>query len=193
MAFTRFHDDPCRKIKALQQSTGPGRYILDVPGNGSTPAFMNDPHIISQKWGGNLWTNTVNLESALLGINGKANRDALGKDEYSNRNVQSAPAYYPVSGGLTTEQPRATMPAWTVRDKEQTDYYYLPLNPQENTCFPFENNLSTRILEKDHFVKDHNAFINKTFTPLIPFAIQKNLSSSNSGISSSTQDCEKVK
>ena len=28
----------------------------------------------------------------------------------------------------------------------------LPLNPQENVCFPFQNNLSTRIVEKDIFV-----------------------------------------
>ena len=30
-------------------------------------------------------------------------------------------------------------------------YYHLPLNPQENTCLPFLNNLSTRILEKDYY------------------------------------------
>ena len=177
MAFTRFHDDPCRKIKHLQQSTDPGRYMLNVPGNGATPAFMEDPHIISQKWGGNLWTNTVNLESSLLGVNGHISRDCLGKDEYKNRNVQSVPAYYPVSKSLSTEQPRATMPAWTMRDKEQVDWYYLTLNPQENTCFAFENNLSTRILEKDYFTRDHNAFVNNDFKPLIPFSTQSNLSS----------------
>jgi hypothetical protein len=44
------------------------------------------------------------------------------------------------------------MPAWTARDLEQVDWYILPLNPQENTCMPFQNNLSTRILEKDNFV-----------------------------------------
>ena len=55
MSFTRFNDDPCRIKKQLQESTGPGRYIL-------------------------------------------------------------------------------------------------PLDPQENTCIPFQNNLNTRILEKDNFV-----------------------------------------
>ena len=30
----------------------------------------------------------------------------------------------------------------------------LPLNPQENTCKPFQNNLNTRILEKDYFVAE---------------------------------------
>jgi hypothetical protein len=39
------------------------------------------------------------------------------------------------------------------RDLEQVDWYTLPLNPQENTCTPFQTNLSTRILEKDYFVQ----------------------------------------
>lgn len=167
MAFTRFHDDPCRKIKQLQQSTGVGRYQLDMPGNGSSPAFMEDPHIIAQKWGGNLWTNTIDLESSLLGVNGHVNRDCLGKDEFSKRNVSSTPVTYPVSAGLTTEQPRATMPAWTIRDNEQVDWYYLPLNPQENVCLSFQNNLSTRILEKDYFTREYDCINNSNaYTPL---------------------------
>lgn len=160
MASTRFHDDPCRQIKQLQQSTGPGRYYLNVPGNGDTPAFMADPHIIPQKWAGNLWTNTVNLESSLFGINRQINKDCLGKHEYTAFNVQSAPAHYPVSHALTTEQPRAIMPAWTARETEQSHMFYLPQDPQENTCFPFENNVSTRILEKDYFVRNHSSFPN---------------------------------
>ena len=45
-----------------------------------------------------------------------------------------------------------TNPAWWYRDLEQNHNYILPLNPQENTCIPFQNNLNTRILEKDYFV-----------------------------------------
>jgi len=156
MAFTRFHDDPNRKIKQLQQSTSVGRYQLSVPGNGDSPAFMLDPHIIAQKWGGNLWTNTVDLESSLLGVNGTTSRDCLGKDEFAKRNVSSTPASYPVSSALTTEQPRAIAPAWTIRDNEQVAWQYPLFDPQENVCFRFENNLSTRILEKDYFVRDYD-------------------------------------
>ena len=29
----RFHDDPCRINKQLQESTDPGRYMLNVPGS----------------------------------------------------------------------------------------------------------------------------------------------------------------
>lgn len=152
MANTRFNYDPCRTKKQLQQATGPGRYILNVPGNGANPCYMEDPQIIIQKWGGNLRTNSTNLESALLGVNRKfAGRDCLGKDEYTNHMVSSRPIEYPSCSMLYTEQSRAIMPAWTARDLEQVDWYTLPLNPQENTCLPFHNNLSTRILEKDYY------------------------------------------
>ena len=75
MASTRFYYDSCRTIKSLQQSTDPGRYMLNVPGNGDKPAYMEDPHIRIQKWGGNLRTNTINLESDLKGITRPLNRD----------------------------------------------------------------------------------------------------------------------
>ena len=40
MAFCRYNYDDCRTKKKLQESTGPGRYILNVPGNGSDPCFF---------------------------------------------------------------------------------------------------------------------------------------------------------
>ena len=87
MAFTRFHDDPCRIKKQLQQSTDPGRWILNVPGYGDKPQYMADPHVRIQTWGGNLMTNSVELESSLKGINKPLSRDCLGKDEYTKFNV----------------------------------------------------------------------------------------------------------
>ena len=47
----------------MNQSTGTGRYMLNVPGNGSKPCFMEDPFCRLQKWGANLQTNSINLES----------------------------------------------------------------------------------------------------------------------------------
>lgn len=150
MAFTRFHDDPARIQKQLQQSTDPGRWILNVPGNGETPSYMADPHIRIQTWGGNLMTNSVLLEGELRGVGRQLSRDCLGKDQKIN--VQSKPIQYPSNSSLYTEESRTIMPAWTARDLEQVDWYTLPLDPQENTCIPFQNNVSTRILEKDYFV-----------------------------------------
>ena len=77
MAFTRFKYDNCRVEKDLQEQTGPGRYMLDVPGNGTKPCFMEDPYMRMQKWGANLRTNTVNLESSLMGIGKPMTRDCI--------------------------------------------------------------------------------------------------------------------
>ena len=161
MAFTRFNYDSCRTKKQLQQSTDPGRWILDVPGNGLYPCYMEDPHIRIQKWGGNLRTNTINLESELLGVNRRTNKDCYGKDNYQNFNVPNNQIEYPKCSILSTEQSRTTNPAWWYRDLEQVDWQYPPLNPQENVCLPFLNNLSTRILEKDYFVPKRECLINE--------------------------------
>jgi hypothetical protein len=161
MAFTRFKYDDCRTKKSLQQETDPGRWILDVPGNGSHPCYIEDPQIIIQKWGANLRTNTINLESDLLGVNRTLSRDCLGKDNYLKYNVPNEPISYPVCNQVFTDQSRATNPAWWYRDLEQVDWYYPPLNPQENTCLPFQNNLSTRILEKDYFTPKRDCVINE--------------------------------
>jgi hypothetical protein len=151
MAFTRFHDDPCRIIKQLQDSTAIGHYMLNMPGNGSKPLYMDDPFIRMQKWGGNLMTNTVNLESDLLGLTRNYNRDDIKSNDYRLNAVKSNKVVYP-SQMPSTDQSRATHPAWEYRDLEQTKYNILPLDPQLNTCMTFQNNLSTRIIEKDVFV-----------------------------------------
>ena len=154
MSFTRFHDDPCRVAKQLQQSTDVGRWILNVPGNGDKPEYMADLQIRIQGWGANLMTNCINLESELRGVNRPLNKDCLGVDNYTSAKYQtnSQQVQYPTNTSMYTEESRTIMPAWTARDLEQVDWYTLPLNPQENTCMPFQNNLSTRIIEKDYFV-----------------------------------------
>ena len=161
MAFTRFKYDDCRTKKELQQSTDQGRWILNVPGNGDNPCYIEDPQIIIQKWGANLRTNTINLESDLRGVNRQINsRDCLGKDNYKNYNVPNQAIEYPTCNNLFTEQSRATNPAWWYRDLEQNNFDYPPLNPQTNVCLPFQNNLSTRILEKDYFTPKRDCVLN---------------------------------
>ena len=149
MAFTRFKYDEARSKKELQQSTDPGRWVMNVPGNGETPYYMEDPHIRIQNWGANMRTNTINVESDLLGVNRKINRDNTIKDSYVNFVANSDRIEYPATKKLSTEQSRTILPAWTARDLEQVNWYYPQLNPQENVCFPFLNNVNTRILERD--------------------------------------------
>ena len=152
MAFTRFKDDPARIAKQLQQQTDVGKWHINVPGPGDKLPFMEDSHILAQKWGGNINQNAVDIQSTLLGLNKKINRDNVNQFQFKRQNLYSIPMNYPTHKEfLTTEQSRAIMPAWTARDLEQVDWYILPLNPQENTCMPFINNLNTRVLERDYF------------------------------------------
>jgi hypothetical protein len=163
---TRYNSDACRQIKRQQQASDPGRYIMNVPGLGEYPSFIQDPYIIPQKWGGNLRTNSINLDSELRGVNRQLNKDCLGKDEYQRFQFQSKRIIYPTNYTNITDQSRAITPAWEVRDLEQVDWYHLPLNPQENTCIPFLNNLNTRILEKDYFVAKVPCNLSNYYTPL---------------------------
>lgn len=153
MANTRFNYDPCRTIKRLQESTGPSRYILDTPGPGSHPAFILDPAIIPQKWGANLYTNSTTLENHLLGIDKVITKCDRNVTKSLPSPGVSEPIVYPINTDVITESSRLVLPAFLFRSIPQTQTQYLPLNPQENICMPFENNLSTRILEKDYFVR----------------------------------------
>jgi hypothetical protein len=194
MAFTRFKYDECRTKKQLQQSTDPGRWILNVPGNGSTPCYVEDPQIIIQKWGANLRTNTINLESELLGINRPISRDCLGKDNYINFKVDSKEVNYPSCNNLYTEQSRAITPAWMVRDEERNLWGFPVFNPQENVCFSFENNLSTRILEKDYYTPKRDCVVNDINNQLpVSFNLIKGTYVGGPTICSNTNSCDSVK
>jgi len=153
MAFTRFHDDPARVAKQLQQQTDQGRWAIDVPGNGDKPCFMMDPQIIPQKWGGNLWTKSIDIQSSLLGIDRPLTRDCMNA-KYKQYVSGASRIVYPECETLTTEQSRAIAPAWMYRDLPQDHSYILPQNPQANTEMKFSNYVNTRIFEKDNFNRD---------------------------------------
>ena len=60
-----------------------------------------------------------------------------------------------------TAQSRVTHPAFLYRDLEQSNKYPLFLDPQENVCMPFQNNLNTQLLERDRFVPKIPCPLNK--------------------------------
>ena len=154
MSFTRFHDDPCRIAKQVEESSNVGKYIMNVPGNGLKPYYMEDPYVRLQKWGGNLQTNVVAIENSLKGLNRPLKRDCVKENNYKNYLPNSSEVEYP-NYGMFTEQPRAMMPAWNIRGQEQNNFNYLLNNPQNNAEIPFVNNVSSRITEKDYFDKSH--------------------------------------
>lgn len=150
MSFTRFHDDEIRIKKQLQQQTFPGRYLLDVPGQGSSMPFQEDAHLQLQKFGANLRTNTINLESDLLGITRTIGRDDEREQNYKTHEVTSEQISYSKQQPFT-EESRASHPAWMYRDLEHPVWEQPILDPQANLEKPFNDNIQTRILEKDYY------------------------------------------
>mgnify|MGYP001173342708 FL=1 len=151
MSFTRFHDDPARIQKKLEEMTAIGQYQLNVPGNGVNMNYVEDPHIRLEKWGANLSSNSIDIENDLRGQTRLLNRDIT---HYDNHNVVNKPINYGTTKG-SVEQSRATHPAWELRDVQQKRFDDLPFDPQAHVVLPFHSNLQTRILEKDYYKKKY--------------------------------------
>ena len=152
MAFTRFHDDPNRIKKQVMESSFTGRYMLNVPGQGTDLPFIEDPHIRLQHWGANLRYNTVNLESDLRGLTRPLNRDNADLNEYKQFAKEPSAVTYKKSDPFVQET-RASHPAWMYKDLEQTRWETPLLNPHNGLEKGFLENLQTRNLEKDNYVR----------------------------------------
>ena len=150
MAETRFYDDPFRIQKRLELAQGPGNYYLNAPGPGTEVPLEDDVHIRMQRWGANIMTNTVNLESDLLGITRGINRHASDAILYDVAKPQATPLSFPKEKPFV-EESRASHPAWMYKDLEHSHWSFPQLNPQNLATIeqPFAYDLQTRILQRD--------------------------------------------
>ena len=156
MAFTRAYDDKDRVNMFLQQDVDNLKYMVNVPGNGTRPYYIVDPQVRLQKFGANISENIVDINSGLRGMDRVLSRDGFepntgragNSEPFNNQYVKHI---FPTISSTITDQPRATEPAWALRDLEQNNWDYLPSNPQNNTEIQFENNVSSRILEKNNY------------------------------------------
>ena len=138
MAFTRYHDDPCRIMKQLQESTDQGMYHLNVPGTGASMPFIADPHVRLQAWGANRHDQLVTLESELRGIQNKMSRNCKLNEP------KARPKYYATDESEITAVPRSDMPAWELRGTSHMRWEPLLGKPQENSIIPFQVEQTTR-------------------------------------------------
>ena len=149
MSFTRFYDDPIRIEKRLDMATFQGRYQLDCPGQGIHLPFHNEPQLRLQKWGANLHSNTINLESDLRGLSRNLTRDDIERNDYTKHSTQTAPITSFTVENPFVEESRASHPAWMYRDLEQAKWEEPIKNPQMNLDVPFMNNVQTRLLRRN--------------------------------------------
>jgi hypothetical protein len=140
-----------------KQSIRSGMMSLTRPLNPT--AFMDDPYIRQQRWGNNIRVPArlgfIPTETPLDVENNLMSRDVhLSKYCSSKQFPQTKRSTVQIAISQTintpiTQQSRASHPAWMYKDKEQTRWDYLPLDPQENVAMSFSNNLSSRILAKN--------------------------------------------
>lgn len=145
--FTRFHDDEARIQAQMRVQTFAGRYAIDTPGQGIHLPFLEDSQLRLQRWGANLRTETINVESDLLGMTRNLGRDSV---EYKKTAVSSSLPTY-ATAMPTVEESRASLPAWQFRDVEQPRWEEPWMNPQAHLEKTFHDNVPTRLLEKDYF------------------------------------------
>ena len=150
--FTSFRNDNARIKKNLEISTYTGRYMLDVPGPGLDLPFMEDAQVRMQTWGANLQSNRVDLEGELFSINRKISRDYNDQDQYKKFTVESFPIQPFSTRNPFVEESRSSAPAFVYRELETNRWETPWINPQANLEKPFNDNIQTRILEKDNFI-----------------------------------------
>lgn len=152
MAFTRFHDDPVRIQKQIDESTFSGRYMLNTPGQGINMPYQNEVQMRLQRWGANITNDMIHLENDFRGLTRPLNRDLQEMNDYKKHAVNPTQMMYS-SVDPFVEESRASHPAWMYKDLEQPRWEMPWINPQSNLELRFPNNIQTRILEKDYYVQ----------------------------------------
>ena len=139
MAFTRFNYD-YQEHQNYYKNQPTSRYMLNKPGNGDAPAFFEDPYSPP--------TMSANIRSVPNSTpvdiaSGRTRRltKAYTNSEFPNAGVQTSYKNLTTQQAFTDET--RYPPVWMYRDLEQPDEISL-LNPQENVCKTFHNNVNTR-------------------------------------------------
>ena len=152
MSCTRFNYDNCRTSKRLQEATGPGRYLLNTPGFGENPLYIDDPQVRLTEWGGNLrgvnGGHPIDIDSELVGLNMKSSKSDCNK---YNKSFKTEKKDYK-STTFNIDETRASHPAFLYRDLEQTRWETPLFNPQIDNNFHLINNQNSSLIFKDNYV-----------------------------------------
>jgi hypothetical protein len=158
MAFTRFHDDTSRILKANIETTSMCNYRFNEPSNTNAKnVYIDDPHIRMQKSGGTQYSRMVDLEGQLKQMDRNYSRDFID-NQYNTKNaihhkLRQKPIYH--MNKSVTDETRSTHPSWTFRSLQQYRPDVLLENPQNNCSMKFDNNEDTNIIAKDNYRKNH--------------------------------------
>lgn len=155
MSNTRYYDDQLRIQKRLQISTNAGRYALMTPGQGLDLPYVADPHYRLEKWGGNSMTNAIGVEGDLWGLTRRLTHDDINRNDYKKNAVYAMAKSVSVNSNVMVDESRTSLPAFLFRETEMYRWETPFLNPQANLEIPFNNNLQSRIIEKDYWTQNN--------------------------------------
>jgi hypothetical protein len=101
-----------------------------------------------QRWGANHMTDIIGVENSLMGIDRPLTRDCMS-NKYTTPNTNRMEYS---TGTFNVTESFITQPAWNLREYENTKDLGYPVEENHAHVFlPFNNNLGTRIHEKDLF------------------------------------------
>ncbi len=145
--------DGCKTTDDLRVSTGPGRYAIDEPNKYCDACFAPEPTIRQQKWGASLnseFTKT-DVESDLFNINRPSTRTVCNQYDPMNNKVNEARKQTVSECSFPQTFSRLVDPPCTGRAVGWNRWEWLCDNPQEAVMIPFDNYITTRLLQKDQF------------------------------------------
>ena len=145
--------DGCKTSDDLRVTTGPGRYQLDEPNKYCDACFVTEPTMRQQKWGAplNAQFTKTDVESDLFNINRPTTKTACNSYDPVKNSVNAAPKQPVKECSFPQTFTRLVDPPCTLRSSGWNRWEWLCDNPQESVMVPFDNQITTRLQQKDQF------------------------------------------
>jgi hypothetical protein len=149
MSFNRLNFDSCAYKHSLNESIGPGEYMLDR-NNKCSPCFVPSPTVNTNGYGAAICTKElIDVDSELIGITRKAS-DCPSKKYLPSDKAFCQTTLPKECNELDSEYCRISNPPCTLRCRGWNRWEWLCKNPQDNIFMPFDTNINNRQLVKQN-------------------------------------------
>lgn len=160
-AFNRLGYDVQAYQHAVRQSSRPGEYVLDVPGQHCDACLQTDPAVQVGTTGGAACPSRslVDVDSELIGITRRLTRDPNaqylpdGKPQPAcpgPAGAGQAPRPYKPCARATAEDTRLSNPGATLRCTGWNRWEWLCEDPQARALVPFDHLVNYRLVARDN-------------------------------------------
>lgn len=151
MSFNRLDYDPCTYRADLDQSVGPGNYLVATPGPHCLPCFSGDPWVQS---GGADSTcasrSLVDVDSELHNLTRPATNCPSGLYHPGKEPFCATRTDFPdCRTTVATDDTRLNDPPCTLRGTGWNRWQWLCTDPQDRVQMPFDWNIDSKLVSKD--------------------------------------------